>query len=102
MGLAIRLKSEGGRIVGEVLDPKNLLSRVLPEADDEAYACLRFIDRYGDTVFNRLQMPTLLGELKRIEPLAQDPELRQLLSEVEQLALRCEKEVHWYLWFIGD
>ena len=37
---------------------------VLGASDIEATQCLRFIDEYGDTVFNQLQAPVLIRELE--------------------------------------
>jgi hypothetical protein len=44
----------------------NFLHRLLPPHDDDTYYCLRYVDWYGDTVFNRLQIETVLQELERI------------------------------------
>lgn len=63
---------------------------------------LACIDLYGDTVFNRLQIPRFLSELEQIASNAQTVEDRTLLSQIEALARRCAAEVHTYLKFIGD
>ncbi len=66
MGLTIRLQNESGDTIEEVFDPKDLLGPHLPLPNDESCQCLRFIDRFGDTYFNRLQMQTFLIEWDRL------------------------------------
>ena len=61
---------------------------------------LRYLDPYGDTVFNRPQMGDFITEWKTIKPPhpAQTKEWQRVLDS----ALKCEAEVHLYLRFIGD
>ena len=103
MGLEIQLQDElGGRIEG-ITDPQNLLPGLLPSNEEAgAYPMLSGIDLYGDTVFNRLQIPRLLSELVDIASNAQTDEDRKLVSEIEMLARRCADNLHTYLKFIGD
>ena len=54
--------------------------------------CLRFVDPYGDTTFNQLQIDLLLDELKE---LGAEPEL---IAFVEQ----ARGQMHTYVKFIGD
>ena len=85
-----------------VLDPTNILHRLLPSHDDESFQCLRFIDWYGDTVFNRLQIPSFLAEWKGLS-LKQAPIKNSTLSRgVARLAYDCQAETHLYLKVIGD
>lgn len=55
MGLSIVLETESGEELERVDDPSNILHRLLPRSDNGSYLLLRFIDWYGDTVFNQLQ-----------------------------------------------
>jgi hypothetical protein len=64
MGIDLRIESESGEVQDEVLDDKNLTERLLPDHDDPASPCLRYVDQDGDTVFNQLQLPVLLQELR--------------------------------------
>lgn len=63
MALDVALADERGARIDGVGDVPNVLGRLLPPADDRSFRCLGFIDLYGDTVFNRLQMGELLTEL---------------------------------------
>ncbi len=102
MGLTVALQNEDGNPIDMVFDPKNHLHRLLPSHDDESYQCLRFIDWYGETVFNRLQIPTLLAEWERIAVKAKSNEERELMRRIEKLARDTQLEPHLYLKFIGD
>ncbi len=102
MGLKAVWQNEDGNPIDMVLDPKNHLHRLLPSLDDESYQCLRFIDWYGDTVFNRLQIPTFLIEWERIKVKAESDEERELIHRIEKLARDSQLEPHFYLKFIGD
>ena len=73
-------------------------SHELPDIDDSRYPYLRLIDPYGDTVFSRYQMVSVLPELERWA--TERPSAN--VDAAVQLARKCRDEVHTYLWFIGD
>jgi hypothetical protein len=101
MGLDIILQDERGEVLAILSDPKNLLHRLLERAmEDEPR--LEEIDWYGDTIFNRLQIPRFLSEWKAVARQAKTPEDQDLVNGVMDLADRCQREVHLYLKFIGD
>ena len=66
MGLGIELRDEWGGQLDTVADPKNFMGRLLPQNDDPLHTILAAIDFYGDTVFNRMQMPRFLLEWSAI------------------------------------
>ena len=74
----------------------------LPSADDESFRCVGFIDEYGHTVFNRLQMPTLMAEIRHLEAETSDEGARQYLRGLHELAEECCDGVHLYLKLMGD
>lgn len=102
MGLGITLQDEFGAELDTVVDPKNLLGKLLPEYDDPAHPLLASIDFYGDTVFNRVQMDRFLVEWSDVMAKANTSEETALVSAIEGLAHRCRDGVHLYLKFIGD
>ncbi len=102
MGIDIALQTETGEILEQVFDSASVLERVLPSYDDVSFCCLRFIDPYGDTVFNQLQMELFLSELRRIREAAQSEEQRVFLDRIESLANQCKAGQHLYLKFYGD
>jgi len=103
MGLTIRLETERcEKIEGvdDVGDPHNILHRLLPSVDDSSFQCLRFIDWYGDTTFNALQISTFITELERIAQNAKTYDEKILLTRIKDLAEKVS--THTYLKFIGD
>jgi len=102
MGLNIILQDERGKTIDQISDPKNILHRLLPSVEDTTFQCLRFIDWYGDTIFNRLQMELFLNELERITQKASTKKETNLLANIRNLAQRCQNEPHLYLKFCGD
>ena len=101
MGFCVILECEHGEPLDQVEDPKNTLHQLLP-SEDASYQYLRFIDWYGDTVFNRLQIPLFICEWDRLTESAQTTDETALLTRIRELALRCTQEPHLYLRFCGD
>jgi hypothetical protein len=102
MGLSVVLETESGEEVERVDDPGNVLHRLLPGADDRSFSLLRFIDWYGDTVFNQLQMESFRSEWERLDKNGESLEEKALLDRVDELARRSQQEPHLYLKFYGD
>ncbi len=93
---------ERGTELARVDDPTGFLNSLIPEYDDVRFQCWRFIDEYGDTVFNRGQMPQFPSELEVIRRGVSGLPGRKVLDHVEALAVRCRDSVHLYLKFLGD
>jgi hypothetical protein len=102
MGIDIRVQDERGGIIRELLDPKSLVPMLLPEQDGHGSACLRFIDRYGDTYFNQIQIPVLLDELKSAARSCRNAEAKAHGEAVVALVASTVDQVHTYVRFIGD
>jgi len=88
MAISATLQDERGKPVVEtdaVLDfPLTRRSRVLD--------LLRYIDPYGDTYFNRLQMDQFITEWKEIEPT--DPAHHENWQLVLQMSETCRDTPH--------
>src|SRR5512140_1269646 len=102
MGIATRLQDERGGVIDEVFDPHNILHSLLPTDDSTDFELLKYVDWWGNTVFNRLQMPEFLEEWARIEDKATSAEAKQLHSHIKEMATVCGREPHLYLFFNGD
>lgn len=76
--------------------PAEILDLARPDS-----VCARFIDPYGDTVFNQLQLPPLIDELSAMARSASSAELRRRLRSVVEF-LEASKGMHVYVRFIGD
>ena len=83
-------------------DPRNQLGMLLPQLDDENHPILAGIDPYENTIFNGIQMHRFLLEWKDVTAKASTVEERELVTKIEEFALRCRDEVHLYIRFIGD
>jgi hypothetical protein len=101
MGLVITLQDERGTPEEKICDTKNLLHRLLTPYQGKE-SVLTEIDWYGNTIFNRMQIPRFLSAWRVLSQQAQTPEEATLVGEIRKLAERCESEVHLYLKFIGD
>jgi hypothetical protein len=102
MGIEARVESEDGEVDAELLDPSNLTTRLTAPFNGSDSPCLRFIDPYGDTTFNQLQLPVLIRELERAIEIAAEPSVRSHGQALLALARRASAEVHTYLKFYGD
>lgn len=103
MGIDVAWVNERHEAKQEVFDPRQCLSALAnsawPRSDT---VCLRFIDAYGDTVFNQAQIPVLLDELRNAERQQTDAEIKSHLGKVSRLVERAVGETHTYIKFIGD
>lgn len=102
MGIDLRWEDELGNSIEEVYDPKNIFASLIDKTDKSELICIRFIERYGDTVFNQLQIPIFINELKRILRVCNDTEERKIVKKILILAKKSLGQVHTYLKFYGD
>ena len=102
MGINVRTETEDGEKLSEWEDPRGLTKALLPAASDSAFCCLRFVDRFGDAVFNQLQIPVLISELRRQVDRIKTSETRDHAEAVLRLVEGAEGKVHTYVRFIGD
>ena len=102
MGIDARIEDENGQSIEELGDPKDLVAVLLPRHDDNSSNCMRFIDPYGDTTFNRAQMPILINELKKSIENTSNPEAKEHGKKLLEMAKKISEEVHLYLKFYGD
>ena len=82
------------------LQPFNAVLGRLGEWGDSH--CLRYVDPYGDTVFNRLQQVRLVDELELLKRLAQSPQESELLDDITSFVALARAEPHQYLRFVGE
>ena len=103
MALTVRLQDEFGKPIDDVHDTTGIIEERLPSNKDESYYCVRFIDLYGDTYFNRSQMDHFLKEWDRLfQAQSNHKQANDLYERVKSFAERCHKEPHLYIKFIGD
>jgi len=102
MGIDLQWEGENGDVLGRLSDEHNLVEQIIAASKEEKTACLRFIDPYGDTVFNQFQIAVLLEELRGVQLEALSGEARLHRQKLEELAGKAQNKVHTYLKFYGD
>ena len=102
MGFEVVVEDELGNKVASFEDPKNILHSIFPTQDDINYRCLNRVDWYGDTTFNRNQIPDVRKELECLVKTRRNAEELTALNILITLAIQCETGSHLYLKFYGD
>jgi hypothetical protein len=97
--IAVVLQDENGKMLSEQVC---IATNVLSHVHDTRFTCLRFVDPYGDTIFNRLQMTALLDDLHVLRQNPGNDQHENILSQIETLVQRGQSEPHIYIKFIGD
>ena len=95
MPWSVRLQDERGKPV----IPEDFVIEFATISEEVDFRLLGYIDRYGDTYFNRVQMEDFLADWDKLHPSAEQKDQWKL---VRNIAARCRDEVHLYLRFIGD
>ena len=101
MGIDVVLEDADRKAIQECHDPKRLFARFLRGRDLSSTCCLRFIDEFGDTVFNRAQSAVLVDELGVAREDA-DAETRKYIDNAIRLARLASRKPHLYVRFVGD
>src|SRR5438874_70723 len=66
MGIEAQIESERGQSLQLLQDPRGYVNWLLSFASLEKTMCLQFIDPYGNTIFNVLQLPHLKRDLESV------------------------------------
>ena len=101
MGIDVHLQNESGADLRSYFDSQMLLPTMLDAFDTSKTTCLRFIDPYGDTTFNREQVEVLLIELSQLRDRL-DTKTREFVDSIIELGEEVQSGNHLYLKFIGD
>jgi len=80
LGLSVHWRNEQEGDLDQVLDPELSLSRHVRSSDWPQTNCLRFIDPYGDTIFNQRQMPVLIREFQSSLVAVSDVTIQQVVA----------------------
>jgi hypothetical protein len=100
MPITVRIEDERGTCLGDTWvhsDATRLLTGEHPGT-----CCLRFIDPYGDALFNQLQLPVLIAELRALDAREPEPSLRMVLHSLVTFIEPAIDELHTYVRFVGD
>jgi len=100
MGWTIILEDENKAELHAI--SKELNSNIINyESKSESFKLLKYLDPYGDTVFNRMQIDDLIEDLLVLKVHESNKHL-ELIDKIIALANRCKNEAHTYLIFYGD
>ena len=102
MGIDIKLEDENGKVGGYLGDSNSVLSNFIINSDLSKYVCVRFIDPYGNTIFNHSQMEVLQNELIEIIHHSKDEILKEILHKIIKMIEHGQKSPHNYIKFDGD
>jgi hypothetical protein len=101
MGIEVQLRAESGEILDEVGDPRMVLSRAT-RSSLSGTRLLRYIVPWGDAIFNQAQADDLAADIRIVKEANPGTPLFEILSAIEPLVEKLSREVHMYLWFVGD
>jgi hypothetical protein len=101
MPIKVVLQTIDAKRFDEAIAPNAVLNRLLP-FNDASFPVLRFIDRYGDTIFNGNQMHGLLPEWDLLVQKVTDKQESEFMLKVRAMAEKCKAEPHLFLRFLGD
>lgn len=101
MAIDAILQNINGQREAEVVDANYSLAHIWPVCD-QSFPLLQYIDPYGNTVFNGVQMPEVQRELEILVGKASTDEQKDILCRIRELAAECQKQPHMFLRFSGD
>ena len=102
MGIDVRVETESGEVQDEVLDDNNLTEKLLPDREDGTSPCLRFVDPFGDTLFNQIQIPFVVKELEKRLHGSAKPEVKAHIEAILKAVIATLGEEHTYVRFSGE
>jgi hypothetical protein len=76
----MRRETERGEVIAD-FDTNGIDVRIVEQAPATS-VCLRFIDPYGDTILNQMQLPTLISELEQLRESATEHDLRENIERM--------------------
>ena len=102
MGINLHWESESGETRQMIVDDQSYVWELIAASKNEDTVCLRFIDRYGDAVFNQGQLPHLKAELSAVPESALSDGARYHRKKLLLLIEQASGATHTYLKFYGD
>ena len=97
MGWTIILEDENGLAIRTL--PKEFDYNELDHLDCDSFMLLKYIDFYGDTTFNSLQLNNLQNDFEKLTALSKQ---KDVIEQLLELIKESQKKVHTYIKFYGD
>jgi hypothetical protein len=95
MSIGLRWEDEDGNELASVVS-------LIPPSIGPDYPCLRYVDHYGDTTFNQLQIPQLADDLSQVLLRCEDDATREHVETMLALVRKAVGQTHTYIKFYGD
>jgi hypothetical protein len=103
MFINLRWEDENGNELAAVVSPPaSEFASLIPPLSAPDYPCMRYVDLYGDTTFNQLQIPQLADDLSRTLLRCHDDATRQHVEAMLALVRKAVGQTHTYIKFYGD
>ena len=100
MSITVRIEDEDGSPQADTWWQSD--SSAILVGDHPGTCCLRFIDAYGDTVFNQAQLPVLVDELRALQAGLRNRDHAFALAALCEFIESAIDQVHTYVRFLGD
>ena len=97
--MKVRIDGEHGDLIRS-FDDDDIVNRI-PLDGPGTNRCLGFIDPYGHTIFNQIQIPVLLDELRALAPTLQPPFGLRVRDLMDFIAA-AQDHPHYYVRFVGE
>ena len=101
MPLRMELRNRSGVVLGVTGETYDTADSTLPELAFDDFPLLAGVDRYGLTMFNRLQLVPLAAELERLLINAPAPRA-SMLQKLIHLCQEGARISEVQLWMLGD
>ncbi len=98
MGLTIVLEDENGGAIQTLPFELNYDEWENINLDD--FILLKYIDFYGDTTFNTLQLDDLVHDFEKLKRVVESQS--EIIQRIIDLAKRSQNDGHTYIKFYGD
>jgi hypothetical protein len=100
MPIDVHLQDEDGMVLASYNGP--FIGLWLSAEAPRGSKCLQFIDPWGDTVFNQMQLGELLSELESAIRASSNAEHRDAMTALAAFVEGAVGRTHTYVKFIGD
>jgi hypothetical protein len=98
MSWTVIIEDENGNVLRKLSKDFTLSNN--DQLYNSQFRLLKYLDLFGDTVFNRLMLDDLIAEFLELKAIL--PSDKDQIDEVIGLANDCKKDIHSYIKFYGD
>jgi hypothetical protein len=96
----VRLEDERGKEIKSLKGPFICGYLENQSVNESPFKILKYLDPYGDTTFNILQMDDVISDFELLQKMEECD--GSFIQQIIVLAQECKAENHQYLVFVGD